>query len=123
MVWSYLHGLFMSRSSSTMEQYEEISNMQGICGDTWEGSKAYIGAFKVLLKRKYMLNRNQCTNLYMQLVQVMKVFEKAFEKAFEKVSTIPYDDNIGKMWLIFVELHVVVGKSFLLLENCGEKMV
>nr|PNR34757.1 hypothetical protein PHYPA_022655 [Physcomitrium patens] len=76
-----------------------------------------------LLKIKYMLNRNQCTNLYMQLVQVMKVFEKAFEKAFEKVSTIPYDDNIGKMWLIFVELHVVVGKSFLLLENCGEKMV
>nr|PNR34768.1 hypothetical protein PHYPA_022666 [Physcomitrium patens] len=64
-----------------------------------------------LLTIKYMLNRNQCTNLYMQLVQVMKVFDKV----------LTYEDNIGKIWLIFVELHVVVKKSFLLLENCGDK--
>nr|PNR51468.1 hypothetical protein PHYPA_010655 [Physcomitrium patens] len=64
-----------------------------------------------LLKIKYMLNRKQCTSLYMQLIQVMKVFDKI----------LTYDDNIGKIWLIFFELHVVISKSFLLLENCGDE--
>lgn len=67
-----------------------------------------------LLKTKDMMNRNQCTSLYMQLVHVMKVFDKVM-----KVLT--YDDNIEKGKPIFVELHVVVSKSYLLLENCGDR--
>ncbi|XP_073396919.1 uncharacterized protein [Physcomitrium patens] len=110
MVWGYLHGLFMSRSSSTMEQYEKMSNIQGICGDTWEGSKVYIGAFKVLLKKKNMLNRNQCTNLCKKIENVTKVFDHLMTCTNDKL----------EFGLLLSELFFIMNKSYFLVKKCGK---
>nr|PNR42831.1 hypothetical protein PHYPA_017662 [Physcomitrium patens] len=73
MIWSFLHGFFMTRFSSTMEKYDKISSLQGIFGDTWKGSKVYIGAFEVLLNKNNLLNKNQCVHLCKKIEHVTKV--------------------------------------------------
>nr|PNR36597.1 hypothetical protein PHYPA_022448 [Physcomitrium patens] len=110
MVWSYLHGLYMSRSSSPMEQYEEKSNMQGICGDTWEGSRFYIRAFKILLMKKNMLNKNQCINLCKKIENVTKVFDHHLICTNDKL----------EFGLLLSELFFTLNKSYSLMKKCGK---
>lgn len=64
-----------------------------------------------LFKTKCILNKNQCINLHMQLIHVMKEFEKLLN----------FDYNIEKFKFIFIELYIVVSKNYLLLKNCRNK--
>uniref|UniRef100_A0A7I4EDX0 Uncharacterized protein n=1 Tax=Physcomitrium patens TaxID=3218 RepID=A0A7I4EDX0_PHYPA len=99
MVWSYLYSFVISRSSSTKEQHDKISNMQGICGDIWEGSEFYIGAFEVLFKKSNLLNRNQCINLYKKIEHVTKIFDQLMTCTNDGLQFGPLLKNCGnKNW-------------------------
>ncbi|XP_073394101.1 uncharacterized protein [Physcomitrium patens] len=110
MIWSFLYGFFMSRFSSTIEKHDKISSMQGIFGDTWEGSEVYIGAFEVLLNKNNLLNKNQCAHLCKKIGHVTKVFDHLMTCT-----------NGGlEFRLLMSELFFILTKSYFLVENCGK---
>nr|PNR36586.1 hypothetical protein PHYPA_022437 [Physcomitrium patens] len=93
-----------------MEQHEEITNMHGICGDIWKGFKIYIKASKVLLKKKNMLNRNQCTNLCKKIENVTKFFDHLMTCTNDKL----------EFGFLLSELFFILNKSYSLVKKCGK---
>src|SRR4051794_22658803 len=95
-----------------MERYKNNSNAQIIIGGKDDPYKAWIKAFKEILK-KDLVNDNQCRNLFNNLVQnqVITLVYKLMELRKKDVG--------GNYLLVLCELLVIQNKSLSLVEKCG----
>lgn len=97
-------------AKATFNDVKFVCKASIIYGDAWEGSDAYIGAFKILLEKENILNRNQCANLCESIEHVTKVFDNLMTCT-----------NVGlEFGLLLSDFFFILNQSYLLVKNCGK---
>lgn len=100
----------MEQSNDYLQDVDTILNIDGIGEDIWRKCQAYVEALKDFLKKKDILNKNQCKNLYKNIECIMEVYD--YLMIFNKEGFY-YE-------LLLRELFVTLNKAYSLLKNCGK---
>nr|PNR48029.1 hypothetical protein PHYPA_012502 [Physcomitrium patens] len=111
MVWRFLEGFqkqvflrFLNQCDSHVQQIDTFIKMQEINRYIWRQCEIYVREMKNLLKKKDILNRNQCISIYKKLHLIMNTFQYL----------IIHSNNSLECGLIFCELFILMKKIGLL---------
>lgn len=105
-IWIFL---FTRRNKLHNEHDKEIDDISTI-HSSWNKFK-YMNTLKKVLKKRDLLNKNQCTNLYLNIKDVMKIFDHLMNCK---------NDGLECGNLISEFLHVLK-KAYLQIKQCREK--